>query len=213
MVVRLHHLLISSPDIACNIHKLEVGLSCYKGKIDENGNLVDVKDWFRSSTLLANVLANLPCVQTFVWRNSFNWDKVSSEFQSALVKLFQSPSLTTIDISYIIGLPLSAFHIVSPVKRLELYSTQLQNGDQMQITLPHLEVLMINGRGLHLEEEFQLIVPNLLRISLMEDDGDEPHALAQHAIDASRNSLQRLWWNYNLKRGMCLSDFHIEFPS
>jgi hypothetical protein len=213
MVIRLHRLLISSPDIVSNIHKLEVGLSHYQGNTDENGSLVGVKDWFRSSTLLANVLEILPCVQTLVWRSSFNWDEVSSELQSALVKLFQSPSITTIDISYVIGLPLSAFHIVSPVKKLELYSTQLRGGDRIQINLSHLEVLMINEKDLHLEEEVQLIAPNLHRISLMEDDDEEPHAFAQHAMNASGSSLQRLWWHYSLQQCMCLSDYHMEFPS
>jgi hypothetical protein len=208
-VVLFHRLLISTPNIAHNVRTLGLRFRQNMGNVGGEGKVVRVKEWFMSSTLLAEVLEMLPCIQKFSWQSFLNlrWDELPSELRSALVKLFQRPSLTAIKLSQFNGFPLSALHIVSPVKRLQFWNVLLHNSDQGQVILPHLESLTIQD-----DEQLdavQLIVPSLERISYSEHYTDRPGALAQEAMNASGRTLQWLWWHYNLRPCMYFSDFHM----
>jgi hypothetical protein len=166
--VLFHCLLIQTPDIARHVRMIEVGFPRSSTYVDAEGEEVDVTEWLGTSTVLAEVLASLPRVETLVWDAHAEWHELSCDLQSALVKLFQC-NLTTIDISYL-SFPLSALHIVSPVKKLELtFLTWLDVRNKGHVILPHLEVLKLNGCDPELGEGNGLVVPNLRYISFAED--------------------------------------------
>jgi hypothetical protein len=192
VAVRFHRLLISTPDIAINIRQLHVRI-CHRFGEHMNG----INEWYASagSTLLAEILEIPPCLERLHWNNAvqLTWDELSSELRSALVKLFQRPSLTTITMMPPDGFPLSALHL-SPVKRLDLYCVSLDKRDQGQVMLPHLETLKITPERSDVGE-IPLLVPNLRQISCWEAPGASC-ALTQLAINASSRSLKRFWWFY-----------------
>jgi hypothetical protein len=199
-VILFHRLVIRTPDIARNVRRVQVGFHDYPShgtadrELGEGGN---VAKRLATNTLLAEVFASMTCVETFAWRISAVWDELSCDLQSVLVKLFQR-NPTIINIENIDGFPLSALHIVSPVKQLGL-SFVVLSSDHEQVILPHLKMLRINNvRQL---EGVRLLVPNLQHISFLEGNVEVHNTLVQEAVSASGTSLQRLWWNYRLGQG------------
>jgi hypothetical protein len=144
-VVRFHHLLISTPELAREIRKLQVEVFTTTGIIkSESEYLADiarVKEWFASSTVLADIFEMLPCLERLDLAD-VAWDGLSSQLKSASVKLFQFSGLITIRLDSFHGLPLCSLHL-SPVKHLLLYDVQPLGGNSTQIVLPQLETLLI----------------------------------------------------------------------
>lgn len=189
-VVLLHGLLMEMPDIAGNIRWVHMRVGGdEEGKIDD-----EVVEWLASDTLLADIFNMLPYPKALIWgiwrRIDRNWNDLSSELQSAVVNLFQRPSLTIIAIASLTNFPLSTLHAVPQVKELYLYSVRMQNEDHKQIVIPHLEVLRIVQHYWR-DPEVQLVTPNLRKLSF--DDLGQSCTLAQQALETSMTSLEQLW--------------------
>jgi hypothetical protein len=188
---QLRDLLMSAPDIGRHIRKLNV-------RVSSHWSDRDVKEWFASnSDVLSLILEVVPGLTTFHWYGSMGlvWRDMSSALRSSLIRLFQSPSLTTVQIQYL-DFPLSVFHAASSLNTLTFSGTLPCDDDQIPVALPRLEALSIWTNNKH--ADVQLLVPKLQRISLHGCD-ERPCALAQQAIDGSAGSLQRLWlrWQCN----------------
>ena len=172
-------------------------------------------EWYANNTTLADILGMLPCLAVFVWETGryvvLSWEHLSSNFRSAIVKLFQRPSLTTVVMKLPDGFPLCSLHH-SPIKRLEISHIGFLDNHQGQLMLPHLEMLKIlPGRCGNLGQ-MQLHVPSLQHISFCDphDDGPEACALIQMAINTSARSLKRLWWSYDCSIPRCMYSCNLE---
>ena len=214
MVDKLHRLLIGTPDIAWNIRKLRMNVYAY-GATPISGENKEVMEWYANNTTLADILGMLPCLAVFVWETGryvvLSWEHLSSNFRSAIVKLFQRPSLTTVVMKLPDGFPLCSLHH-SPIKRLEISHIGFLDNHQGQLMLPHLEMLKIlPGRCGNLGQ-MQLHVPSLQHISFCDphDDGPEACALIQMAINTSARSLKRLWWSYDCSIPRCMYSCNLE---
>jgi hypothetical protein len=202
-IVLFHRLLIQTPEIGLNVRIFALRLSDgWDGIINlAERKIVDMEKYVATSNRLADIFPFLPCMKSFIWLNSISWDELPSNLRLALATLFQNPSLTTINISYVTDFPLSVLHVVSPVKKLVLQSVRLRSSDQSQVILPHLEVLRIDSGVWH-PDEVELLAPNLHHLSILDGPKNQGVTFAQQAINGSTRSLQRIWWDYDLKRCM-----------
>ena len=200
-IVLFHYLLVRTPEIGRNVRKIRFELGEHQWEDSPEGKIVDIGKCSATINLLVDIFSFLPCVNSFSWFNSVGWDELPSNSRLTLVTLFQLPSLTIIDISYVTDFPLSALHVVSPVKRLLLQSVRLYSSDQSQVILPHLEVLRIDSEVWQ-PDDVELLLPNLHQLSIWDERHDKGVAFAQQAINGSTRSLQRIWWHYDLQRRM-----------
>jgi hypothetical protein len=189
--VLFHQLLVRTPDIGRNVQDLCLW--------PNRGHQEGIIDSAETGNLLSNIFPFLSCIKVFTWLNtpSVRWDKLHSNLQLALVTLFQRPSLTTIDISYVTDFPLSVLHVVSPVKRLTLQSVWLRSSNQSQIILPHLELWRIDS--VSQPDDIELLLPNLHQLSIQVARGHQGVDLAEQAINGSTGSLQRICWFSDFK--------------
>ena len=195
---RLGQLLVAHPDIRRGIRQLAI-------------TLYATHEWFSNNTILAVIFSMLPCLNMLSWETDScpYWNTLSAQSRTALVTLFQQPSLTTVTITALCDFPLSIFNATHSMKRLDLSKTTLQQEDPQLVILPHLDMLIIR---LHHEvlPEIKLSVPNLRQLSFTDYDNPGSAALAQQAIvqqaiDTAADTLERINWGYNLSRGMWTS--------
>ena len=198
---QLRTLLITSPDIRQYIRQLSVTIRI-TAPLD-----VDIEGQVIAS--LADVCGMLPVLKDLMWKTSLllSWDAFSSELQSALVNLFRSPTLTTLRIGELEKFPLSVFHNTSSIKKLELLFVVLGDNSREPAVLPHLEVLNIQtcGPTPSGSPRYQIVTPNLRCLCFLDYDDLDSSTLAQQAVNSAANSLERIYWTYDLSNCMgCL---------
>jgi hypothetical protein len=189
-VERLHRVLNAFPNLRQDIQELAITLAARQ-------------EWFTGNTVLADIFGMLPGLKALLWRTweCTSWNKLSSELRTALVTQFRSTSLTTIAIKAVHDFPLTILNVAPAVKKLELSFIRLLEGDRQLIMLPHLEMLIIQTH-FGTATGVKLIIPNLRQLSFTDCDDELCYDLVQKAINAAAGSLQRIRWDYNLRRGM-----------
>jgi hypothetical protein len=194
---RLHELLTSVPEISLYIHELSFAIYMPKG-------VRDPKAWVRNDKTLAGVLRMLPNLHVLSWGMKNSWrlkwdDDFSNELRSAILDLFRSPSLATVNISNIEYLPLSIFSAFTHVKKLSLLYIKLKGTSALfPFQLSQLEVLIIAVQITREDAELftptSSSFPNLSFLSA--NSGSDGNSLFnKRIIQSSTRSIERLIWN------------------
>jgi hypothetical protein len=192
--------LTSVPEISLYIHELSFANCKLKG-------VRLTKRWLKTDKTLASVLRMLPRLRVLSWgekhTSALLWDDdFSKELRSALLDLFQSPSLATVTITNHKYFPLSVFSAFTHVKKLRLLDVHLEGTSALPpFQLTQLEALTISVR---IDEGYAKFFtptsssfPKLSFLSIYsETDGISSSSLFnKRIIESSTRSIEQLIWN------------------
>jgi hypothetical protein len=189
----LHNLLVSNPGLSLHIRDLTFAIP---DSISRKG-FEELCAWLKSSNILASILRKVPRICYMVWGDLhscfLDWDNFSSDLQSALLDLFQSPLLATLKIFKLWRFTPNSPDVFPHVKRLILHNVTFNDVwgsvPVTEVVMLHLEVLEVNSVIFP-----QTLMSNLQHLFIGSDE--EPTAsFAWRAIRSSPRSLERIWWN------------------
>ena len=188
-------LLTSKPEISFHIRKLAVTR-------DVNSTSVDDED-------LARVLRMVPWLRWLTWGGRFdsrerqvNWLHLSSNLRSALVDLFRSPSLISVNIFHLHFLPASILSTFTYVKRLTFHNVYFDVSYVPTFALARLESLSLHIYTLPSNDSVRFLTlttstfPNLRHLSIKSRSSDELQ-LIQAIITSSAQSVERVYWMHS----------------
>jgi hypothetical protein len=191
---RFHRLLTSTPEISLHIHELTVTAF-------SDDRLVEDKD-------LVSVLGMVPRLRWLTFGGSgpsyLDWEFLSNHLQSALVDIFHSPCLTSVNISRIFGLPLSILSTFTNVKKLTLFKVRFRASSSVPaFALTRLEVLdldiSVDPEDLKYFNLTSSTFPNLRLLSIGPGFGEVD--LTRLIIASSAKSIEWVNWKCSPSHG------------
>ena len=196
-----NRLLTSKPEISFHIRRLSVTRPARPTRVDDED--------------LAMVLRMVPRLRWLTWGGQFdswelqvNWLHLSSNLQSALADLFQSPGLSTVNLSNLHFLPASILSTFTHVKRLTFLNVNFTWSDTPTFALTQLEALSLHiytpphhdtdgDKRLTLTKS---TFPNLHHLSIKSCSSDVLQFI-QQIIISSAQSIERVYWMHSSSTG------------